>query len=378
MQRVAILHSSPGPSVDFAAPIHTIGAKGVASTSQLRRVVRDWRPDVIQAHGGEAMKAAVLARLDVPIVYRRIGGAPLALQSGWRTFAYQLLVARTARVIAVAEAVRRESIALFKIPPDRIVTIPNAVDADRLILSADASSLRKALGIDACTPVFLSMGALTWEKDPLALLRVAAEVLRRSPDAVYVVLGDGPMRSQMEREVSVLGLHDRVRMLGVRCDVPDLLRLADALLFASRPDGMEGMPASLIEAGMLSTSSVAYDVAGVGEVVTDGETGRLVPWGEELCPVRGDARGSRGRRHPHHHGRRRPVDGVSRSSRSRRRAAVPAGLSGGDGRMKRSSSSSRDLAAAVRSNSSRRPHRTSTGPGSTTRSPTCCLGRTHW
>ena len=243
---------------------HILGGEDLVRVSRLRRLVRRLRPHVIQAHGGEAMKVSVLARVDVPIVYRRIGGAPPALRSGWRRYGYQRLVRRTARVVAVAAAVRRESMVLLRIPPERIVTIPNAVDAHRLHVYADPSVTRKELGIDGGAPVFLSMGALSWEKDPPALLRVAAEALRRLPDAVYVVLGDGPMRSRMEAEVSSLGLHDRMRMLGVRTDVPDLLSMADALLFASRPDGMEGMPASLIEAGMLGTPSVAYDVAGVG------------------------------------------------------------------------------------------------------------------
>jgi L-malate glycosyltransferase len=280
-QQVASLRPGRGYSVEFDVATHILGGQDLVRVSRLHRLVRRLRPHVIQAHGGEAMKVSVLARVDVPIVYRRIGGAPPALRSGWRRYGYQRLVRRTARVAAVAETVRRESMILFRIPPERIVTIPNAVDAHRLHAYADRSVTRKDLGIDNAAPVFLSMGALSWEKDPPALLRVAAEALRRLPDAVYVVLGDGPMRSRMETEVSSLGLHDRMRMLGVRNNVTDLLSMADALLFASRPDGMEGMPASLIEAGMLGTPSVAFDVAGVGEVVIDGRTGRLVPWGQE-------------------------------------------------------------------------------------------------
>jgi glycosyltransferase involved in cell wall biosynthesis len=280
-QQVASLRSAGGPAVDFDAPTHILGGGRLTPSARLSRLVRRLRPDLIQAHGGEAMKFSMLARPDAPIVYRRIGGAPPALRNGWRRAGYRQLVRRTARVVAVAEAVRRESIALFGISPDRIVTIPNAVDADRLIAHADPSMTRKGLGVEEAAPVVLSMGALTREKDPPALLRVAAETLRRLPDAVYVVVGDGPMRSRMEAKVSSLGLRDRVRMLGVRTDVPDLLSMADALLFASRPDGMEGMPASLIEAGMLGTPTVAYDVAGVGEVVIDGRTGRLAPWGAE-------------------------------------------------------------------------------------------------
>jgi glycosyltransferase involved in cell wall biosynthesis len=70
------------------------------------------------------------------------------------------------------------------------------------------------------------------------------------------------------------------RLLGSRDDIADLLAASDVLLFASRPDGMEGVPAVVIEAGMLELPVVGYDVAGVHEVVVDGATGILMPSGD--------------------------------------------------------------------------------------------------
>jgi glycosyltransferase involved in cell wall biosynthesis len=69
-------------------------------------------------------------------------------------------------------------------------------------------------------------------------------------------------------------------MTGARVDAADLLAASDLLLFASRPDGMESMNASVIEAGMLGIPAVAYAVGGVPEVVVDGLTGRLVHAGD--------------------------------------------------------------------------------------------------
>ena len=280
-QRVAILRSNGSRSVAYRAPVHGLTGGGPERVIALRRLVRRSRPHVVQAHGGEAMAVSVLATAGIPIVYRRVGGAPPSLRRGWRRRVFRRLVGRTARVVAVAEAVRHESISLLGLPPSHVVTIPNGVDLGRLAGHRDRATVRAALGIEDAAPVFLSMAALTWEKDPLAHLRVGAAVLRSLPRAAHLFVGDGPMRSRMEREVSSLGLHGKIRLLGARSDVPDLLEAVDALLFASRPDGMEGMPGAVIEAGMLGRPTVAYDVAGLSEVVLDQQTGRLVPWGEE-------------------------------------------------------------------------------------------------
>jgi glycosyltransferase involved in cell wall biosynthesis len=88
------------------------------------------------------------------------------------------------------------------------------------------------------------------------------------------------MREQAERAAARLGLNGQVLFLGSRSDVADLLAAADVLLFASRSDGMEGMPAAIIEAGMMGCPVTGYAVAGVPEVILDGHTGLLVAPGD--------------------------------------------------------------------------------------------------
>jgi N,N'-diacetylbacillosaminyl-diphospho-undecaprenol alpha-1,3-N-acetylgalactosaminyltransferase len=85
------------------------------------------------------------------------------------------------------------------------------------------------------------------------------------------------MRLDMERALARSDSPDGVLLLGSRGDVADLLAASDVLLSVSR---MEGMPANLIEAGMSGTPVVGFDIAGTAEVVVDGETGFLVPWGD--------------------------------------------------------------------------------------------------
>jgi glycosyltransferase involved in cell wall biosynthesis len=188
--------------------------------------------------------------------------------------------------VALAEAVRRESIPLFDVDPDHVVTIPNGVDVRRLVPSRRRDDTRRRLGIDADAPLVLSVAALTWEKDPSAHIRVGTRVIDALPEARHLIVGDGPLRDRAAAEVSSLGRGDAIACLGSRSDVADLLAAADVVLFASRPDGMEGMPTILIEAGMLGVPVAGFDVAGASEVVVSGETGLLVPWGDEAALAR--------------------------------------------------------------------------------------------
>lgn len=286
-QRVAVLHGAPPWAVPLAVPVDGLRAGAPAGRAlplhpgavlALRRLVRDWRPDLIQAHGGQPLKYAALATVGggPPIVYRRIGSVSW-LGNRPRRALYGRLVRRAARVVAVAESIRQETVEAFGLPPERVVTIPNGVDPRRLEPERGREATRAALGIPADAVVVLSLGALAWEKDPLGHLAVTAPLLAGHPGAVHVFAGDGPLRAELEAAVAGRGLAGRALVLGSRADVGDLLAASDLLLFASRT---EGMPASVIEAGVAGLPVVGVALTGVPEVVEDGVSGLLAPPGD--------------------------------------------------------------------------------------------------
>lgn len=288
-QRVAVLRSADPDGVRFPVPFVTLSDGGrplpvlgleVVAVRRLQAAVRDQRPDIVQVHGGEPLKLAVAAGIRVPIVYRRIGGVPSWLASGPRRRVYGRLMRRVAAVVTVADSLREETIRVFGLPPTAVVTIPNGVDPPSLHPRRDPEAVRDELGIPWDAAVTVAVGALVPEKDPLAALDVMAPLLRDRPDAVHLVVGDGPLRAQVREWADASPRAGAVRVLGRRDDVGDLLHAADVLIFASPPGGMEGMPASLIEAGLCGLPVVGFDVAGAGEVVEDGVTGHLVPWGD--------------------------------------------------------------------------------------------------
>jgi glycosyltransferase involved in cell wall biosynthesis len=288
-QHIAVLRGS-SVEAPFEAPISMLQGNGggpsilnvdVGTVRRLRNLVSAWGPDVFQVHGGEALKVAASASIGmrIPIVYRRIGLAPAWLDRGPRRVGYGFLMRRAARVVAVAEPVRRETIRRFRVPPSRVVRVPNAVDPRRIAPSRGRDEVRRSLGIPASSSLLVSVGTISWEKDPLTHLRITSRILRER-DVVLVWVGDGPMRARLRSEADRTGLDGRVLLVGQRSDVADLLGAADIALFASRTDGMEGMPAAVIEAGMAGIPVAGFSVAGVSEVVLDGRTGILVDPGD--------------------------------------------------------------------------------------------------
>jgi glycosyltransferase involved in cell wall biosynthesis len=281
-QRVAVIHPVAG-GLDFGADCVALGGLGTRGVGRLHRTVRQWRPDVVQAHGGQALKALAPTLLRPgfpPVVYRRIGMTP-AWMAGWlRKRAHAFIIRRAEMVVAVAEAAACELSQGFGVPRTSIEVIGNAVDEKRVRSSAEVRAVKNRLDLKEEAQVVLFAGALTDEKDPLELVAVAARVCQELPAAVFVVAGDGPLKGDLTSAVDEAGLGDRVRLLGSRTDLPDLMRAGDALVMTSRT---EGIPGVAIEAGLARRPVVAYRVGGLAEVVVDGRTG--------LLAERGDVRG---------------------------------------------------------------------------------------
>lgn len=288
-QHVAVLRGSSPLPLAYEAPTDILPSNGrrlpglrmnARTLHALRRVVAEGKPDVVHAHGGEALKYSILAtwHRSPRALYRRIGLANPSITHGLRRLAHANLMRRADRVVAVADAVRQETVDVFGVPGDRVVTVPRGIDLRRLEPTKARSQTRVDLDIPKDAGVVLSLGALHWEKDPVSHVEVAAKVLRARPDTVHLIAGEGALRGEVEAAIRTHGLEGRVRLLGNRADVGDLLNASDVVLLASRS---EGMPGCLIEAGMCGLSVVSYAVAGSPEVVVDEMTGYLVPLGDQ-------------------------------------------------------------------------------------------------
>jgi glycosyltransferase involved in cell wall biosynthesis len=134
---------------------------------------------------------------------------------------------------------------------------------------------RKRLGLQGDEPVVLAAARHEYQKGLLVLVQGFPLVLRELPGARLFIAGrDGNQTETIRRSIDRNGLHQAVRLLGPRTDVPDLMCAADAFVMPSR---WEGFGSILIEAMALGAPIVASDLPAIREVVTDGETARLVP-----------------------------------------------------------------------------------------------------
>ena len=140
----------------------------------------------------------------------------------------------------------------------------------------DSAAVRAELGVRDEAPVVLFVGRLAEQKGVDDLL-LALDLLQHvEPSAKTWIVGDGPMRSDLEERAEAFRLLDggRVRFLGHRDDVPRLLKAADLLVL---PSLYEGLPNVVLEAMRFRKAVVATEAPGTTEVVVDGETGVLVP-----------------------------------------------------------------------------------------------------
>ncbi len=133
---------------------------------------------------------------------------------------------------------------------------------------------RAELGLSSDDVAFITVANLRREKAYDVLLQAARTVVDANPRAVFLSVGQGPLADEMAELARTLNLGDRFRFLGFRSDVPNLLAAADVFTLASRH---EGLPVSLMEAAALGLPTVATNVGGLGDVLTDNVDALVVP-----------------------------------------------------------------------------------------------------
>ena len=217
----------------------------------LRRAMRTWRPTLVHAHNPGVALAVGLATRRLPALVS-VHGVP---EKDWPTAVRVLRLAGLPAVACgpgVAAALREHGL-------EPMETISNAVGP---------APPPTDLGVDA--PLVLSVGRLAESKNHDLVIRALAQV----PEAVLAIAGDGPLRSELANVAEQAGVADRVRFLGDRRDARALMGGADAIVLASRA---EGLPLVALEALASGTPLVATAVRGLRELVADGQNALLVP-----------------------------------------------------------------------------------------------------
>ena len=241
---------------------------------RLVRLLRATRPDVLHAHMVHANLLARLARLFVrlPLLVCTMHNQDEGGQ--WRYVAYRLTdrltdVTTTVSALAMSEAVRRGAVQV-----ERIRVVPNGVDLSVYHPGSDGRvEARAALGLgDDFT--WLAAGRLTAAKAPNHLISAFASLEPRHLGARLLIAGDGELRQSLAEQIDRVGLREHVHLLGVRADLPSLMRAADGFVMSSL---WEGLPLVLLEAAASGLPIVATDVGGSRDAVVDGESGFLVP-----------------------------------------------------------------------------------------------------
>ena len=241
----------------------------------IRRAIRGYRPDIVHTH---TAKAGMLGRIAamacrVPVRVHTFHGHVLhGYFNRWVTRIVRVVEGLLARqTTALVTVGRQVSDDLIKAGIGRVgqyVVIPPGVTLGAV---PDRLSARNDLGLPSEQPVVLFVGRLTVIKRPDRLIDAMALVLRKQPDVVLAIAGEGDLLDETRRLAEPLGTS--VRFLGWQRQIATLYASADCMVLTS---DNEGMPVTLIEAAMAGVPSVTTDVGSACEVVLNEVTGLVV------------------------------------------------------------------------------------------------------
>jgi len=264
--------SVAGELAQAGIPVHDLAMACKWDVRILPRLARLLRRERIQILFTFMFHPTLLGRVvgrlcDVPV---RISSERVMEWEGrGRRLLNRWTVPLATHVVAVSGGVAAYAAREFRIPPDRLTTIPNGVDLDHF------RPVRRDRNV--APPVIGCTARLHAKSDHATLLRAFARVSVRWPEARLLLLGRGPEEPRLRALAAALGISARVRFEGEQPDVAPYLSQMDVYV---QPSVAEGMPNSVLEAMAAGLPVVATAVGGTPEVVLDGQTGLLVAPGD--------------------------------------------------------------------------------------------------
>ncbi|MCG8423355.1 MAG: glycosyltransferase [Proteobacteria bacterium] len=286
--RVFVVSLSPDPEGPLAAEYRAAGISartvakrpGIDFTLPFRvaRLLRTQRVDVLHTHNSlPLIYAAPAGRiLGIPVIYTKHGQGHNDSRGDklLRRLASPCVQSFVAVSETTAQHAREQRECLL---PGRLEVIANGIRLDRFGPNAGARrDIRRELGVGAEVWLVGTIGRFDDNKNQSSLVRAVAPLL--GDDFQLVLVGDGPSMDTVKQTVTDLARPELVHVLGRRTEVSSILAALDVFAL---PSLSEGLPLVIPEAMASALPVVSTAVGGIPHVVVDGETGYLVPAGDE-------------------------------------------------------------------------------------------------
>lgn len=261
-------------------------ALDVAAFREMRRILKDVRPDVVHTHQSKAgivgRMAAASAR--VPLVVHGVHILPFLGVGRVQKAGYLLAERGVARLthgfIHVSEGMRRACLDHGVGTGLPHYVVPSGFDLTRFASAAPAADLAPLLakrGDDPRPFVIVMLAALEPRKRHLDLLRQMAGFLQQFPQVRLVLAGEGHLRPQIEATIAALHLEAQVTLPGFREDPERIIAAADVCIHCAE---REGLPRTVIQYMAVGRPVVMFDLPGIEDLITEGVNGFVVPQGD--------------------------------------------------------------------------------------------------
>lgn len=262
------------------SPLHDLKALW-----QLRRFIQEGQYIIVHTHSSKAgIIGRMAARLaHTPVIIHTVHGWSFHdFMHPWVRRIYIVLERWMATfsdaLIVVSERDIHKGLKARIGKPEQYHLIRSAIPLDEFDPSRfDRQSIRSELRIPPEAIVIGNVGRFSAQKNPLDWVKIAGKIASACPNAFFLLVGDGPLRGEVENAIKKAGIQDRILLTGLRRDIPEMLAAMDIFLMTSL---WEGLPRVLPQAMAMGLPVVANGVDGIAEGIQDDLTGYLVKPGD--------------------------------------------------------------------------------------------------
>lgn len=254
--------------------LRMLGEFDLLAIARLSKVIKCFHPDIIHLHDSHAHTlgggAGKIAGIGVIVVSRRVD-FPVNIR--WNFIRRKKYLSLADHFVAVSDRIREELV-VAGVSGEKVSVIYSGIDLNKFRDIASSDYVYDEFKIHRDQFLIGNVAALAPHKDQFTFLKAAKLVLRKFPQARFMLVGEGNLEGKLRKEAENLAISEKVVFTGFREDVGNIMSILDLFVLSSY---LEGLGTSLLDAMLLGIPIVATDVGGIPEIIHNRVNGILVP-----------------------------------------------------------------------------------------------------